>query len=250
MILLLAKMYLFYRPPISSKLYTMFVEHYNISQFITALFQLAAWESSKIIAVISSISPFNQFVFIGRKSMLVGYVRVSAHDQNPELQRLALTEVGCEKIYEDQMNGTWSERPGLKRLLEMLQEGDTFVVWRLDRLGRTIRGLMDLVGELTNRGIQFKSLTDSIDTTTPAGRLFFNIMASLEQMERELSTERSRAGLTAARQQGRTGGRERKMTDSNLESAKKMLADGIPRNEVARSLNVSDRTLYRWIPVS
>lgn len=182
--------------------------------------------------------------------MLVGYVRISEQDQNPELQRIALTEIGCEKIYEDQMNGNWSERPGLKHLLQMLREGDTFIVWKLDRLGRTVKGLMDLAGELSNRRIQFKSLTENIDTSTPSGQHFFHIMASLAQMEREVSTERSRMGLIAARKQGRTGGRERKMTDSNLESAKKMLANGAPRKEVARNLNVSDRTLYRWIPSS
>lgn len=142
------------------------------------------------------------------------------------------------------------ERPGLKLTLEVLREGDTLVVWKLDRLGRSVKGLVDLVTELGNRGVHFKSLTDSIDTGTPSGRFFFHVMASLAQMERELVVERTRAGLVAARQQGRIGGRKRKMTDSKIESAKKLLINGVSPKEVAENLGISIPTLYRWIPAS
>lgn len=182
--------------------------------------------------------------------MLVGYARVSTQDQNLDFQRSALTEAGCKKIYEDQLSGSRAERPGLKLALEVLREDDTFVVWKLDRLGRSVKGLVDLVGELANRSIHFKSLTDSIDTTTPSGRFFFHIMASLAQMERELIVERTRAGLIAARLSGRIGGRKRQMTDSKIESAKKLLANGVPPKEVAKNLSVSVPTLYRWVPAS
>jgi DNA invertase Pin-like site-specific DNA recombinase len=124
------------------------------------------------------------------------------------------------------------------------------VIWKLDRLGRSVKGLVDLVGELSDRGIQFKSLTDSIDTSTPSGRFFFHVMASLAQMERELIVERTRAGLAAAKQQGRTGGRKRRMTDSKIESAKKLLAGGMSPKEVAKNLGVSVPTLYRWVPAT
>ncbi|ANA39355.1 DNA invertase [Geobacter anodireducens] len=182
--------------------------------------------------------------------MLIGYARVSTQDQNLDLQRSALEQAGCERIYEDQVSGSRSERPGLKAMLDFIREGDTLVVWKLDRLGRSVKGLVDLVGEFSTKGINFKSLTDSIDTTTPAGRFFFHIMASLSQMERELTVERTRAGLIAARQQGRVGGRKRKMTDSKLESAKKLLANGVPPREVAENLGISIPTLYRWLPAS
>lgn len=182
--------------------------------------------------------------------MLVGYARVSTQDQNLDMQRNALTQAGCEKIYEDQMSGTRAERPGLKLALEVVREGDTLVIWKLDRLGRSVKGLVDLVGELAKRDIQFKSLTDNIDTSTPAGRFFFHVMASLAQMERELIVERTRAGLIAARQQGRTGGRKRQMTDSKIQSAKKLLANGVSPREVAQNLGVSIPTLYRWLPAS
>jgi DNA invertase Pin-like site-specific DNA recombinase len=148
------------------------------------------------------------------------------------------------------MSSTRSERPGLKIALEVLREGDTLVVWKLDRLGRSVKGLVDLVNDLSDRGVHFKSLTDSIDTSTPSGRFFFHVMASLAQMERELIVERTRAGLIAARQQGRTGGRKRKMTDSKIESAKKLLANGTVPKEVAQNLGVSIPTLYRWVPAS
>jgi DNA invertase Pin-like site-specific DNA recombinase len=137
-----------------------------------------------------------------------------------------------------------------KIVLEMLRDGDTLVVWKLDRLGRSVKQLVNLVGELQNQDIQFKSLTDSIDTSTPSGRFFFHVMASLAEMERELTVERTRAGLEAARQLGRKGGRKPKMTANKIESAKKMLASGVPPKDVANILGVSIPTLYRWVPAS
>jgi DNA invertase Pin-like site-specific DNA recombinase len=197
------------------------------------------------------IQTFYMFYRKGRKiTMLIGYARVSTQDQSLDLQRDALTQANCEKIYEDKTSSTRSERPGLTFALEVLREGDTLVVWKLDRLGRSVKGLIDLVNDLSDRGIHFKSLTDNIDTGTPSGRFFFHVMASLAQMERELIIERTRAGLTAARQQGRIGGRKRSMTDSKIDSAKKLLANGIAPREVAQNLGVSVPTLYRWVPAS
>jgi len=182
--------------------------------------------------------------------VLIGYARVSTQDQNLDLQTEALTKVGCKKIYNDKLSGSRAERPGLTKALEMLREGDTLVVWKLDRLGRSVKNLVDLVGELHQQGIQFKSLTDAIDTGTPSGRFFFHVMASLAEMERELTVERTRAGLEVARQLGRKGGRRRQMTESKIESAKKLLANGVPPRDVATNLGVSVPTLYRWIPAS
>jgi len=182
--------------------------------------------------------------------MLIGYARVSTQDQNLGLQVEALTKAGCRKVFEDKISGSRAERPGLAKALEMLREDDTLVVWKLDRLGRSVKNLVDLVGELHQRGVQFKSLTDSIDTGTPSGRFFFHVMASLAEMERELAVERTRAGLEVARQLGRKGGRKRQMTESKIVSAKKLLANGVPPRDVAKNLGVSVPTLYRWIPAS
>ena len=182
--------------------------------------------------------------------MLIGYARVSTQDQNLDLQIEALNKADCEKIFDDNISGSRAERPGLANVLEMLREGDTLVVWKLDRLGRSVKNLVDLVGDLHKRGVQLKSLTDSIDTATPSGRFFFHVMARLAQMERELTVERTRAGLEVARQLGRKGGRKRQMTDSKIESAKKLLANGVPPRDVAKNLGVSVPTLYRWIPAS
>jgi len=182
--------------------------------------------------------------------MLIGYARVSTQDQNLELQIDALTKAGCKKIFDDKISGSRAERPGLTKALEMLREDDTLVVWKLDRLGRSVKNLVNLVGELHKQGIQFKSLTDAIDTGTASGRFFFHVMASLAEMERELTVERTRAGLEVARQLGRKGGRKRQMTDSKIESAKKLLANGVQPRDVAKNLGVSVPTLYRWIPAS
>jgi len=154
--------------------------------------------------------------------MLIGYARVSTLDQNLDLQVDALTKAGCKMIFDDKISGSRSERPGLAKALEMLRE----------------------------QGVQFQSLTDSIDTDTPSGRFFFHVMASLAKMERELTVERTRAGLETTRKLGRKGGRKRQMTDSKIESAKKLLASGVPPRDVAHNLGVSVPTLYRWIPAS
>ncbi len=182
--------------------------------------------------------------------MLIGYARVSTRDQNLELQREALIKAGCGQIFEDQVSGTRAERPGLTKTMEMLREHDSLVVWKLDRLGRSVKQLVDLVGDLQKRGIHFKSLTDAIDTSTTSGRFFFHVMASLAEMERELIIERTRAGLAVAHQLGRKSGRKAKMTPSKIESAKKLLASGTPPKDVAKNLGVSVPTLYRWIPAS
>jgi len=182
--------------------------------------------------------------------VLIGYARVSTQDQNLDLQTEALTKAGCKRIFNDKISGSRAERPGLTKALEMLREDDILIVWKLDRLGRSVKNLVDLVGELHKQGIQFKSLTDAIDTGTPSGRFFFHVMASLAEMERELTVERTRAGLEVARQLGRKGGRKRQMTDSKIESAKKLLASGIPPRDVATNLGISVPTLYRWIPAS
>ena len=178
--------------------------------------------------------------------MLIGYARVSTQDQNLELQLEALAKAGCQKVFEDKVSDTRADRPGLAKAQEMLREGDTLVVWKLDRLGRSVKQLVDLVGELHKQDVQFKSLTDAIDTGTPSGRFFFHVMASLAEMERELTVERTRAGLDVARPLGR----KPKMTDSKIESAKKLLASGGPPKDVAKNLGVSIPTLYRWVPAS
>lgn len=182
--------------------------------------------------------------------MLIGYARVSTADQNLALQYDALKAAGCERIFEDKVSGSRAERVGLNQAIDMLRKGDTLVVWKLDRLGRSVGKLVETVEKLEKQGIDFKSLTDSIDTSTPSGRFFFHVMASLAQMERELIAERTKAGLEAARLLGRKGGRKRKMSESKLESAKKLLASGIPPKEVAKNLGISVPTLYRWIPAA
>lgn len=180
--------------------------------------------------------------------MFIGYARVSTQDQNLDLQYQALMEAGCKKIYEDQSSGLRGDRPGLEKAIDQLREGDTFVVWKLDRLGRNVKNLIEFTIKLEEKQVHFKSLTDHIDTSTPMGRFFFHVMASIAQMERELIAERTRAGLEAARKRGRVGGRKRQMTPSKIESAKKLLANGIPPKEVANNLGVSVPTLYRWVP--
>src|ERR671926_139739 len=157
--------------------------------------------------------------------MLIGYARVSTNEQNLSLQRDALEKAGCEQIYTDHVSGTKARRPGLEQALSHLRSGDTLVVWRLDRLGRSLRHLIDTVADLQEKGIGFKSITESIDTTTSGGRLVFNIFASLAEFEREIIRERTQAGLQAARARGRKGGRPKALTDKQIDMLNKLAAD-------------------------
>ncbi|WEA05643.1 recombinase family protein [Pantoea dispersa] len=182
--------------------------------------------------------------------MLIGYIRVSTNDQNTDLQRIALKSADCELIFEDRISGKTRDRPGLKKALRTLRAGDTLIVWKLDRLGRSMRHLVTLTEELRERGVNFRSLTDSIDTSTPMGRFFFHIMGALAEMERELIVERTRAGLAAAREKGRIGGRKRIMTAEVIARAERMLMKGASLQQISLVLDVSVKTLYRYIPAA
>src|ERR1700722_2765497 len=182
--------------------------------------------------------------------MLIGYARVSTDEQSLDLQFDALKRAGCKRVFTDKVSTTKADHPGLADAISHLRDRDVLVIWKLDRLGRTVKGLVDFVADLQERGVQFRSLTDGIDTTTPSGRFFFHVMASLAQMERELLAERTRAGLAAARRRGRVGGRKRRMTPGKVESARKLLRSGMAPRDVAQSLGVSVPTLYRWVPAA
>jgi DNA invertase Pin-like site-specific DNA recombinase len=144
--------------------------------------------------------------------MLIGYARVSTQDQTLDLQTDALTKAGCEKIFQDTTSGAKSERPGLQEAIDHLRAGDTLVVWRLDRLGRTLKHLIATVTDLSDKGIGFKSLQENMDTTTSGGKLIFHIFGALAEFEREVIRERTNAGLQAARARGRLGGRPKLQT--------------------------------------
>ncbi|HDK6497988.1 recombinase family protein [Klebsiella variicola] len=182
--------------------------------------------------------------------MLIGYARVSTGDQNLDLQKNALVRAECEQIFEDTASGKNSRRPGLRRAIRRLKPGDSLVVWKLDRFGRSVRDLITLVSELQARGVNFRSLTDSIDTSTPAGRFFFHVMSALAEMERELIVERTRAGLAAAREQGRVGGRRRVMTEEVVERCRRMLENGATRHQIADVIGVGVKTIYKYFPAA
>src|SRR3954463_390238 len=158
---------------------------------------------------------------------LVGYARVSTLDQTPALQLDALSAAGCTKIFDDHASGARSDRPGLQRALDYAREGDVLVVWKLDRLGRSLAHLLEIVTTLEKRGVGFRSITEAIDTTTPGGRLVFHLFAALGQFERDLIQERTRAGLAAAAARGRPSGRKRVMTAEKLKRARAMVTQGL-----------------------
>ncbi|EJW10919.1 Resolvase [Rhodovulum sp. PH10] len=183
--------------------------------------------------------------------MLIGYARVSTIDQNLALQRDALTEAGCEQIFTEQLSGAVTDRPELAAALQFARKGDTLVVWKLDRLARSVKQLIETVEKLRARGIGFRSLTEAIDTTTAQGRLVFHMFSALAEFERSLIRERTQAGLTAAKRVGRTGGRPPKLTADDIEAAKAMLANpDIGVTQIAHRLGVSPATLYRHIPAA
>jgi len=180
--------------------------------------------------------------------MLIGYARVSTTDQNPDLQIDALLKVGVDQrhIFEDRMSGLRADRPKLNEALAFLADGDVLVVWKLDRLARSLPHLIEIVAGLDGRGIGFRSLTENIDTTTAGGRLTFHIFGALAQFERDIIRERTVAGLEAAAARGRKGGRPKAMDGAKIEAARRLLAGGMPIKDVAATLEVGISTLYRY----
>lgn len=176
--------------------------------------------------------------------MRIGYARVSTQDQRPELQLDALAAASCEQVFQEKASGKDRERPELETCLKVLRKGDTLVVWRLDRLGRSLKDLVDVVHALQERGIGFLSLTESIDTTSAGGKLIFHVFAALAEFERNLIRERTVAGLAAARARGRKGGRKTKMPKADVRKAAAMLLDPMmTKTEVARHFGISRVTL-------
>lgn len=175
---------------------------------------------------------------------LVGYARVSTADQNPDLQRDALSAAGCARVFEDEASGARADRPGLAQALDYARDGDILVVWKLDRLGRSLSHLIEAVAGLEARNVGFRSLTEDIDTTTPGGRLVFHLFGALGEFERDLIRERTRAGLAAAAARGRKGGRKPVATPERIDRARAMIARGLTVREAAARLRIGKTALY------
>lgn len=181
--------------------------------------------------------------------MKIGYARISTADQNLDLQTDALKAAGCEKIFQDVASGAKDERRGLAEAVEYARAGDVLTVWKLDRLGRSLKHLIETVNRLHDKGVGFASVQENIDTTTSGGKLIFHVFGALAEFERELIRERTKAGLTAARARGRTGGRKQKLTPQQIEIAKAMVSDpGISIGAICETLKISKPTLYRYVP--
>jgi DNA invertase Pin-like site-specific DNA recombinase len=174
----------------------------------------------------------------------VGYARVSTIDQDPALQLDALAAAGCAKVFEDCASGARADRAGLRSALEYVRDGDVLIVWKLDRLGRSLPHLIETVTSLATRGVGFRSITEAIDTTTPGGRLVFHLFGALGEFERDLIRERTRAGLAAAVARGRKGGRKAVVTSEKLARARTIIAKGLTVREAATRLKVGKTALY------
>ncbi len=180
--------------------------------------------------------------------MKIGYARVSTFDQNLDLQRDALEKSGCEKIFTDTASGAKDDRAGLAAAMEFARAGDSLVVWKLNRLGRSLKHLIETVNQLNARGVGFASLQESVDTATPGGKLVFHIFGALAEFERELIRERTTAGLAAARARGRQGGRPAKLSAKQVKLARQLFADrSLSIKEICQTLSISRTTLYRLV---
>lgn len=180
--------------------------------------------------------------------MRVGYARVSTGEQKLDLQLDALEEAGCKRIYEEKTSGAAKERPELEKCLDALREGDTLVVWRLDRFGRSLKDLVSKMEKLEERDADFVSLTEGIDTTTAQGRLTFHIFGALAEFERELSRERTMAGLRAARERGRVGGRPSALDEEDIPEVQALMKDpDVSVSQICERFGISSPTLYRYV---
>ncbi len=180
--------------------------------------------------------------------MLIGYARISTQDQNHDLQTDSLKIAGCEKIFTDKVSGTISERPGLTKLKEQLLKGDTLVIWRLDRLARSLKDLIEWVAYLQKESIALKSLKENIDTSTPTGRLVFHIFGALSEFERSLIVERTHAGLAAARARGRKGGRPKALNKDKRDAAVDLYnQEKLTVEKICEMMEITKPTLYKYI---
>ncbi|MEG2113540.1 MAG: recombinase family protein [Hafnia sp.] len=182
--------------------------------------------------------------------MQYGYARVSTFDQNLEMQLEALNRLECDHIFEDKISGAKSKRPGLNMMMKKLRPGDTVVVWKLDRLGRSLIHLVDLLRYFRSNNIEFISITEGIRISTSIGRFAYTMLSAAAEMERENIIERTRAGLAVARAKGRIGGRKRVMTTDIVSRARNMFSNGATLRQVALVLEVSEKTVYKYIPAS
>ena len=179
--------------------------------------------------------------------MLIGYARVSTLDQNLDLQSDALNGAGCEEIYSDVASGAKDKRPGLDQALERLQPGDTLIVWKLDRLGRSLAHLVAIVNELAARGVDFQSVQEKIDSTTPGGKFLFHVFAAMAEFERDLIRERTVAGLTAARARGRKGGAKPKLDAEQIGIMRRLAKDNYAVSSICSVLDISRRSYFRYM---
>lgn len=191
-----------------------------------------------------TLSEFNGKADKSHVMTSIGYARVSTGDQDTALQLDALRKAGCEKLFEDKASGVKSDRPGLAEAVRYARDGDTLTVWKLDRLGRSMKHLIEIVTELESKGVGFRSITENIDTTTPGGRLVFHLFGALAQFERDLIRERTRAGLQAAEERGRRGGRQAVVTPEKLAKARQHLAAGLNVREAAARVKIGKTALY------
>ena len=181
--------------------------------------------------------------------MKIGYARVSTKDQKLDLQTDDLEKAGCEKIFTDVASGAKSQRPGLEEVLNFVRKGDVIVVWKLDRLGRSLKHLITTVNELSEKEVGFESLEEKLDTTSASGKLLFHIFGALAEFERELIRERTNAGLKAARARGRNGGRPKSLSKEDEQMVKMLMDDKtIPIKDICERFQISKSTLYKYFP--
>jgi DNA invertase Pin-like site-specific DNA recombinase len=185
---------------------------------------------------------------IGGTIMKIGYIRISTESQKLDLQKDAMDKEQCDSVFEDTMSGSKKSRPGLEKAIGYLRKGDTLVVWKLDRLGRSLKQLIDIINSLKERGIYFKSIQENIDTSSSGGKLIFHVFGALAEFERDLIRERTKAGLKAARERGRLGGRPKIMDEKKISMAKKLHEDSSNSiNDICKTLSVSRATFYRYM---
>ena len=207
-----------------------------------------SWDSTRVRYLWDRLQSVGPLRYAGSMNNLIGYARVSTDDQNAQMQIDALTAAGCVKVFTDTASGSLANRPELDRMIDQLRPDDVVVVWRLDRLGRSLKNLIALTEDLAAKEVGFRSLTEGIDTTSTGGKLVFHIFAALAEFERDLIRERTMAGLEAARARGRVGGRPPTMTPEKIAVARQMYDSKEHTVEaIAKTLGVSRKTIYRHL---